>query len=119
MTHFPPPDEERAARECKDGDDDHDEAEDDENYIRVLSLSLRIGAVGRTDGQLVAQKESMSIGHPLDGRTDSHIKCDLESVDAAFIALGERGNWRLPQVVVQKEDEGGRQGGQNESRSSP
>ena len=48
------------------------------------------------DGQLAAQQESMSISHLIrptaaargtDGRTDSHIKCELESVDT-FIALG-------------------------------
>ena len=46
MTHFPP-NEERAAHECKDENED----DVDENSTRVLSLSLRIGNDGRTDGR--------------------------------------------------------------------
>ena len=61
-------------------------------FFPLLCGSATMAGRHSDDGQLAAQQESMSISHlirrpPRDGRTDSHIKCELESVDT-FIALG-------------------------------
>ena len=65
-------------------------------FFPLLCGSATMAGRHSDDGQLAAQQESMSISHLIrptaaargtDGRTDSHIKCELESVDT-FIALG-------------------------------